>query len=181
VLVGASRGGGIANRVAVDHPERVKAVIMVDYGAASRKSEAAPWARSREETQQLLAGFGEEWSTKGARRLVDSWFPEPDVPESLKERLANMCRKTPVETVVAIRMLDVDETGRDHYLQRLNKPTLILQSNSGRHLGADQGRYIQERVPGSKLHYFEGRGHGFFMSAPEEFWAQVEEFLGGLS
>src|SRR5437764_11235289 len=44
VLVGASRGGGIANRVAVDYPDLVKAVVMVDYGAASHRSEAAPWA-----------------------------------------------------------------------------------------------------------------------------------------
>jgi pimeloyl-ACP methyl ester carboxylesterase len=180
VLVGASRGGGIANRIAVDRPELVKAVVMVDYGAASRKSEAAPWARTREQTQELLAYLGEEWTTKGGRRLVDSWFPEPDVPESLKERLANLCRKTPVETVVAIRMLDVDEEGREDYLRRLDKPTLILQSNSGRHLGTDQGRYIHDHVPNSRLHYFEGRGHGFFMSAPEEFWARIEAFLAEL-
>lgn len=180
VLVGASRGGGIANRLAVDYPDRVKAVVMVDFGAASRRGEQTPWARSREDTQQLLAYLGDEWSTKGARRLVDSWFPEPDVPESLKERLANLCRKTPVETVVAIRMLDVDETGREDYLRRLQQPLLILQSDSGRHLGAEQGRYIHERVPHSELHYFQGRGHGFFMSAPEEFWMRIERFLEGL-
>src|SRR5437773_291503 len=46
VIVGASRGGGIANRIAVDYPDRVKAVVMVDFGAASRKSDATPWARS---------------------------------------------------------------------------------------------------------------------------------------
>ncbi|HEX6512979.1 MAG TPA: alpha/beta hydrolase [Chloroflexota bacterium] len=180
VLIGASRGGGIANRIAVDYPEKVKAVVMVDFGAASRKSDETPWARSREETQQLLAGYGDEWATTGARRLVDSWFPEPDVPESLKERLANMCRRTPVETVVAIRLLDVDETGREDYLRHMKQPTLILQSNSGRHLGSEQGRYIHERVPNSTLHYFEGRGHGFFMSAPEKFWARVEDFLEGV-
>jgi pimeloyl-ACP methyl ester carboxylesterase len=180
VLVGASRGGGIANRVAVDYPDRVRAVVMVDYGAASHKSEAAPWARTPDQTQQLLAYLGEEWETKGGRRLVDSWFPEPGVPESLKERLANLCRKTPVETVVAIRMLDVEEDDREDYLRRLDKPTLVLQSNSGRHLGKDQGQFIHERVPNSQLHYFEGRGHGFFMSAPEEFWARLETFPEGL-
>jgi pimeloyl-ACP methyl ester carboxylesterase len=63
----------------------------------------------------------------------------------------------------------------------LQQPTLVLQSNSGRHLGATQGEYIHERVPNSRLHYFEGRGHGFFMSAPEEFWARVEQFLEELT
>src|SRR5581483_11346965 len=165
VVVGASRGGGIANRVAVDYPELVKALVMVDYGAASQKSGAAPWARTREQTEELLAGFGDEWRTNGARKLVDSWFPEPDVPESLKERLANLCRQTPVETVVAIRMMDVDEIDRDDYLRALKQPLLVLQSSSpqSRHLGTQQGQYIHERVPHSKLKYFEGRGHGFFM------------------
>ena len=177
VVIGASRGGGIANRVAVDYPGRVRALVFVDYGAAGRASTEAPWARTPEQTEALLATFAEDWPKIGARRLVDSWFPEPNVPESLKARLTSMCAKTPPETVLEIRRHDVEEADRDAYLRRIDVPTLILQSDSGRHLGAQQGQYIHERVPGSRLHYFQGRGHGFFMSAPEEFWAQVEAFL----
>ncbi len=180
VVVGASRGGGIANRVAVDYPGLVKALVFVDYGAAGRASAAAPWARTPEQTEALLATFAEDWPRIGARRLVDSWFPEPDVPEALKERLATLCRRTPPETVLEIRRRDVEETDREDYLRRIRVPTLILQSDSGRHLGAHQGQYIHERVPDSKLVSFHGRGHGFFMSAPEEFWQQLEQFLAEL-
>ncbi len=126
VMVGASRGGGIANRAAVDHPNRVKAL------------------------------------------------------DALKKRLANLCRYTPAEVVVEVRMRDLDEHDREEYLRRIHVPTLILQSTHGPHQGREQGRFIHERVPGSRLHYFEGRGHGFFMSAPEEFWQRIEEFLATL-
>lgn len=177
VLIGASRGASIANRVAVDYPGRVKALVFVDYGAASKRSEATPWKPSAEEIKAMLDSLATDWETAGARRLVDSWFPEPGVPEALKERLANLCRRTPGATVIEMRQRDLEETDRDDYLERLSVPTLILQSTHGRHQGREQGRYILERVPGAKLHYFEGRGHGFFMSAPEEFWARVEEFL----
>lgn len=177
VLIGASRGGNIANRVAVDYPDRVKALVFVDYGAAPRKSPDAPWKPSVEETQALLSSLASDWKQTGARRLVDSWFPEPDVPEALKERLANLCRQTPGEVVVEIRSRDLEEYDREEYLRRITVPTLILQSTHGRHQGREQGRYIHERVPNSTLHYFEGRGHGFFMSAPEEFRQRIEDFL----
>jgi len=180
VMVGASRGGGIANRVAVDHPNRVKALVLVDYVAAARNTEAAPWADPPEQTQALLASLAADWKEHGARRLVDSWFPEPGVSDALKERLANLCRYTPAEVVVEVRMRDLDEHDREEYLRRIHVPTLILQSTHGPHQGREQGRFIHERVPGSRLHYFEGRGHGFFMSAPEEFWQRIEEFLATL-
>lgn len=177
VIIGASRGGGIANRVAVDYPGRVKALVFVDYGAAQTRSDETPWKTTAEESQAMLESLATEWRESGARRLVDSWFPEPDVPEALKERLANLCRKTPPEVVVEMRRRDNEQKDREAYLGRIAVATLILQSGAGRHQGREQGQFIHERVPGSKLHYFEGRGHGFFMSAPEEFWQRVDEFL----
>ena len=181
VIIGASRGGAIANRVAVDYPDRVKALVFVDYGAAERKSETSPWKPSPDEIRAMLASLAADWKEGGARRLVDSWFPEPDVPEALKERLANLCRRAPAELVVQLRSADLEDDWREDYLRRIRVPTLILQSTHGRHQGREQGKFIHERVPGSRLCYFEGRGHGFFMSAPQEFWQRIEEFLAELS
>jgi pimeloyl-ACP methyl ester carboxylesterase len=180
VVIGASRGGGIATRVAVDYPGRVKALVLIDYGAAGRSSPQAPWARTPDQTEALLSTFAADWQQVGARRLVDSWFPEPGVPESLKERLTALCRHTPGETVLEIRRSDVAENDREDYLRKIDVPTLVMHGTGGRHLGRHQGEYIHERIKGSRLHYFEGRGHGCFMSAPEEFWHEVEEFLCAL-
>jgi len=180
VVVGASRGGGIATRVAVDYPGRVKALVLIDYGAAGRNSAETPWARTPEQTQALLATFAEDWQRVGARRLVDSWFPDPGVPEALKQRLTALCRQTPGETVLDIRRRDVEETDREGYLRRIDVPTLVLHGTGGRHLGREQGAYIHSLVPHSRLYFFEGRGHGCFMSAPEEFWQVVEDFLSEL-
>src|SRR5207302_3393884 len=134
-------------------------------------SESAPWARTPEETRKLLESLATDWETNGARRLVDSWFPEAGVPDALKERLADLCRKTPAAVVAEIRWRDVEEPDREAYLRRLSVPTLVLQGTSQSHQGRAQGQFITDRVPGSRLKYFEGRGHGFFMSAPSEFWA----------
>jgi pimeloyl-ACP methyl ester carboxylesterase len=180
VVIGASRGAGIANRVAVDCPGLIQALVFLDYGAAPRDSETAPWASTPEQTRSLLDSLAADWETNGARRLVDSWFPEAGVPEALKERLANLCRKTPAAVVAEIRWRDVEEPDREAYLKRLSVPTLVLQGTSQSHQGRAQGQFIAERVPGAQLKYFEGRGHGFFMSAPEEFWAAVEDFLATL-
>jgi pimeloyl-ACP methyl ester carboxylesterase len=180
IIIGASRGAGIANRVAVDYPGRVAALVFIDYGAAPRKSAATPWAHDPEATHALLNSLAADWQTDGARRLVDSWFPEPGVPEALKERLAGLCRQTDPRVVAEIRLRDLDDTDREEYLGRITVPTLVLQGTSDSHHGREQGQFIAERVAGATLRYFEGRGHGCFMSAPEEFWRYVEAFLATL-
>jgi pimeloyl-ACP methyl ester carboxylesterase len=181
VIIGASRGAGIANRVAVDYPGRVKAMVFVDYGAAQGKSPESSWKSSPQEAVRQFATLAADWREAGARRLVDSWFPEPDVSESLKERLAGLCRKTDPAVVSDMRVREAEAPDREEYLERITVPTLILQSGSGRHQGREQGKFIHDRVKGSQLFYFEGRGHGFFMSAPEEFWRRVEDFLATLN
>jgi pimeloyl-ACP methyl ester carboxylesterase len=181
VVIGASRGAGIANRVAVDFPGLIQALVFIDYGAAPRQSESTPWAQDPEATHALLRSLAADWTTDGARRLVNSWFPEPGVPEALKERLAGLCRQTDPQVVAEIRLRDLDDTDREEYLRRIAIPTLVLQGTSESHRGREQGQFIAERVPGAALRYFEGRGHGCFMSAPEEFWGYVEEFLGTLN
>ncbi len=157
-------------------------MVFVDYGAAQGRSpESSSWKSTPQDSVQQFATLAVDWREAGARRLVDSWFPEPDVPESLKARLAGLCIKTDPAVVSDMRVREAEVPDREEYLERISVPTLILQSGSGQHQGREQGKFIHERVKGSQLFYFEGRGHGFFMSAPEEFWRRVEDFLATLN
>jgi pimeloyl-ACP methyl ester carboxylesterase len=177
VIVGASRGGAIGCQVAADFPDLVKALILVDYGAAPKQGDDAPWKPPEAELRGQIESLAAEWRERGADKLVDSWFPEPDVSPALKQRLAGLCRNQPPELLLKLRLRDLEDTEVDQTLRRVGRPTLVLQSDTGRHQGKHQGQYIHQRIAGSKLSYFEGRGHGFFMSAPEEFWSRVEAFL----
>jgi sigma-B regulation protein RsbQ len=88
--------------------------------------------------------------------------------------------QTDPQVVSDMRVREAEVPDREEYLTRITVPTLILQSGSGRHQGREQGKFIHDRVPNSQLFHFEGRGHGFFMSAPDEFWGRVEDFLAEL-
>jgi pimeloyl-ACP methyl ester carboxylesterase len=178
VVIGQASGAEIANRVAVDCPGLVRAVVFVDYGAA-RKSEAAPWAPSPDEVRARANSLAGDWKEAGARRMVDEDLPE-EVAEALKARMTEVARRTDPNVVRAVLTASLDSRAREEYLQRLAVPTLILQSTAGKHQGRQQGQFIHERVPGSQLAYFEGRGHWFFLTAPQEFSHQIEQLLATL-
>lgn len=159
--------------------------IFVDQPAAVV---AAPWisAREREETGAILDPAGlyalagairDDATGKVTRDFVRSMFGREPDPQLWSFVCAEL-RSAPREQASTLL---VDHAGQDwrDLLPRIDLPSLVIGC-VGSHVTPTSQRYIAERVPGARLHVFDGNtahSHFPFLEDPDGFNTVVDAFL----
>ena len=159
--------------------------VFVDQPAAVV---AAPWiaARERAETGAILDPAGlyalagairDDPTGKVTRDFVRSMFgrePEPELWAFVREEL----RVAPREQASTLLVDHASQDWRD-LLPRIGIPSLVIGC-VGSHVTPASQRYIADRIPGARLHVFDGNvahSHFPFLEDPDGFNAVVDGFL----
>jgi pimeloyl-ACP methyl ester carboxylesterase len=179
VVFGVSMGGAIAQRLALDHPERVRALIL-----------AMTWARpiefmrrQHEVARAILAGGGEEALLQAS--LVRMFTPK--FFEVGRDAVDQMVAAFSVEggpTTASVETLrgQLDALEKHDVLAELGRiecPTLVVGGKFDvmvPFLGAEE---IASAIPESKFVAFE-TGHGLMVEEMDAFNAEVGSFLASL-
>lgn len=183
VLIGNSSGGTLALRLALDHPERVAGLVLVD--AAVYEAGGTPaWIRPLLDTPQarrlgpwVLRGV-RQWGLDFARAAWhDPALITPDVWEGylLPLRAENWDRAL-WEFTLAGRAPDL--TGR---LGEVVAPTLVLSGDDDRIVPPDLSRRLAQEIPGARLVVLPACGHAPQEECPASFLEAVLPFLEGLA
>lgn len=159
--------------------------IFVDQPAAVV---AAPWISSREraETGAILDPAG-LYALAGAirddptgtvtRDFVRSMFgrePDPELWDFVRDEL----RAAPRAQASVLLVDHASQDWRD-LLPRIDVPSLVIGC-VGSHVTPASQRFIASRIPGARLHLFDGttaHSHFPFLEDPDGFNAVVDEFL----
>ena len=165
-LVGWSMGGWIAQRVAWEHPERVRRLTLMNSAGLKLAPE---W-----DTRLFTPTRREDIDQLGA--LL---FPHPQaVPEFVAR---DVLRVSAEDGWVVKRALGEMLSARDvtdGELPGLKMPVLLLWGDLDRITPLSEGRTMRELVPGSRLEIAPGCGH----MAPEQcagsYGPEVVRFLG---
>jgi pimeloyl-ACP methyl ester carboxylesterase len=168
-VMGLSLGGMIVQRLAIDHPDRVRTLTSVmsrtgepSYGDADPEALAvltAPPAASREEyIEQHVAGIGiygstPEWIDDAVTRAraaaaYDRCFCPSGIKRQMRAALSG--------------------GSRDAELARLDVPTLVLHGSRDTLIHPSGGRHTAEVIPGARYHEIDGMGHDY----PPAAWPQ---------
>jgi len=174
-VMGVSLGGMIVQRLAIDHPDRVRTLTSVmsrtgepGFGESSPEALAlllGPPASSREEyIEQLveaIAVYGSkpEWIDDGATRA----------------RAAAAYDRCFCPAGIARQMTAVMSGGsRDEELRTLAVPTLVLHGSRDVLINPSGGRHTAEVIPSARYHEIDGMGHDYPPAAWDEWvgtWA----------
>jgi pimeloyl-ACP methyl ester carboxylesterase len=171
VIVGLSFGGAVAAWLAVHHPERVAALVLVSP-AANRDSLAlvdrilgAPVAGYLT-SSALLSSAGLALSVGWVRgALGRSLFLSDDYLSSLSRRLRSRSARRAffVEQQALLRDLPALERS----LGRIAAPTTVLVGTDDTVVPASAGRRLAEQIPGAELIEIERGRHTLFAEHPQ--------------
>jgi pimeloyl-ACP methyl ester carboxylesterase len=161
VLAGNSMGGAVSVRYAMDHPERLSALVLVDAGGAPK-----PGGEPGNIGFKIAA-------TPGLNQLMLHITPRSIVEKSLSQSVTNQAIVTPAAVdrywellrypgnreATMLRMTTPRHTFDPAKLAAIKVPTLILWGELDKLIGPDAARWYQAAIPGSSLRIYPGIGH----------------------
>jgi pimeloyl-ACP methyl ester carboxylesterase len=174
-VLGASLGGMVAQELAIRHPDRVDALVLVCTapGWPFAYPMPAPSVRLLVATARMPAEAARRRHTENAlsARAVRE---RPDLVDRLLERQGS--RPADRGTLSAQAAAGARYAGRLRQ-SRIRARTLVLHGDADTVVDPRNGRLLAARIPGAQLRIFPGLGHLLFWEDPDGFAAAVASFL----
>jgi len=184
VLGGNSMGGGVAWNYALQHPDRLRGLMLVD---------SAGWPNPREQGEGPPAIFRLLGNPVG-RAVLKSFDPTPLAERGLKSAYVDPKLVTP-ELVARYTDFARAPGHKDILLTMQNRPraavsaetfasigipTLVMVGEADKVIPPAQSRSLAAAIPGAKLVAYPGVGHVPMEQIPDRSAADVAAFLKGL-
>ena len=163
VLVGHSLGGFASLRFYLDHPDRVRALVLFGSGPGFRDAEA------RNKWNEMATRFAGSIESKGLE-ILQRAGPE----------VRSATHRSPVALAHAARgMLTQSDSRVIDAIADISVPTLVIVGSEDERFMAGSS-YMAKKVPGARFEVIEGAAHAANMQEAGRFNAALRDFLDGL-
>ena len=179
-LIGFSLGGGVAQEIALTHPELVRRLILTGTGVRGGGGlTKMPLIVGGAYTKAALTRVDPRHflffnrNTTGKRAAIE-------YIARLQERTID--RDTPISHQARIaQLLAIREAGlgKPHDLSRITQPTFVANGENDVMVASSQSYVLAERIPNAQLTIYPDSGHGGIFQYHDRFVPAVLEFLDG--
>jgi pimeloyl-ACP methyl ester carboxylesterase len=161
-VMGCSMGGMIVQRLAIDHPERLRSMTSV----MSRTGEAGYGESSQEALAFLLAPPAESRTDYIESHVAASHVygskPEWLNDDAIRARSARAYDRCFCPKGVGRQMRAAGHDGsRSEQLTKVEVPTLVIHGSRDTLIDPSGGRRTAELIPGARYHEIDGMGHDY--------------------
>lgn len=178
VVAGNSFGGQLAWRFALDQPQRVERLVLVDAAGYPRNATSVPIGFRLAQ----VPGLAPLMANLLPRSMIDSSvrnvYGDPDkVDEALVDRYYDLTRRAGNRQALRQRFVQAP-SGEDHErIAELKVPTLILWGGQDHLIPPDNAERFQRDIAGSRLVLFDDLGHVPQEEDPLRTVAALRQFL----
>lgn len=181
-VMGHSFGGTVALRMAVEHPERVRSLILIEPVLFAVAAQDAPEIRARHDEE--ARPFAEAHA-RGDRELAARLFNRmwgggvgprwPDLPEQTRAAMTRAIDYVPASHGAVME----DRPGllKPGVLDRVRVPVLLLRGSASHPVIEVVNDGLARRLPDARSEVVEGAGHMLPISNPREVAERIRVFL----
>lgn len=174
-ILGSSAGGPIALRFALDYPQSVKTLLLINTMTYVQESERAVRQRELDAIKQAEREQGRAAAVETG--LTARWpgLQETDPAQFAKLRAINLEQYDGIVQTIQ-SYLDIGDS-LESRLSELKMPTLIVHGDADSRINVDCGRQLHQGIAGSQLRIIPGAEHGLLTNEPGQTRGLILDFL----
>lgn len=177
-VLGWSLGGLVAQRIALNQPDRIRRLILV--GSTPCFVNKAGWDAGIEPSnfETFADNVNSDYKATIMQFLTLQCMKADDARSTLKQLRASFeTRPTPTQTTLqrALHIL-LDSDLRDE-IANIRKPTLLIHGDRDTLAPVQAAHWMMQQLPHGFLRVMSGSAHAPFLSHSEQFIAALNQFL----
>jgi pimeloyl-ACP methyl ester carboxylesterase/class 3 adenylate cyclase len=180
VLLSEGIGGPVAALYAATHPERTRALILVNSYAALASSPDCEWGVTPEVFENFVEHAERVW---GTGEVLRGAMPDVEVDDALLRKFARRERQSMAPAMVGAIFRQQYAIDVRAILPAISVPTLVLHSVGDQLIPLAHGRYLAEHIPNARLVELPGADNSIWagsVALPIVF-DEIEEFVTGVA
>ena len=165
IFIGHSMGGAVAQELALEKPDYLKALILVCTGASM--------SVAGESLKAVKNNYDVFCEVAPTRAFAES---SPEILKSrFREGLENTGQKVVYDDLMACDVFDISDKISDIHI-----PTMIIGAAEDLLTLPKRNEYLHHQIFNSEIHIIQGSGHFVMQEKPDEFNTLVSEFIKSL-
>jgi pimeloyl-ACP methyl ester carboxylesterase len=177
-LLGFSLGGGIAQVIALNHPELVRRAILTGTGPRGGGGiEKMPMIAASAYTKAALT-LRDPRHFLFFNRNTDGKRAASAYMARLKERTADRDKRISMQARLAqLKAIREAGLGTPHDLGKITQPVFVANGDNDVMVASSHSEDLARRIPDARLTIYPDSGHGGIFQYHEQFVPEVLEFL----
>lgn len=177
-VLGWSLGGLIAQRIALNQPDRIRRLILV--GSTPCFVNKAGWDAGIDSTnfESFANAVNSDYKATILQFLTLQCMKSDDARSTLKQLRASFeTRPTPTQTTLQRALQVLLETDLRDEVGSIRKPTLLIHGDRDTLAPVQAAHWMMQHLPHGFLRVISGSAHAPFLSHSEQFITALNQFL----
>ncbi len=170
-LAGISMGGTVALQTAVDFPERLLSLVLINTFATLQPKRWNEWIYLlKRYFRARLKGAGSQ-----AELTASRIFPKPEQEELRRELIMHIRQTDPVVYRTAMRELGLYDARKK--LKDIHLPCLVITGENDTTVPLENQHELVTGIPDCRQVFIANAGHGVIIDQPDEVNRKLVEFF----